>query len=434
MSSNYTGNKTGNHPPAVSPAPGQSPLVVSPADTDPNNVATMFAQQYPTLADYIAWLQASANFSPPFKGPGGNLGGYSTVTHTGGGGGTVTPTDGSKAATGTNFVIKMIVGGTVGTATFQTSVNGGTSFGSTQTTSASMTDATSGITLAFSGVFTGGDTYQFNSAFTPLVSYANTDGYVRNFVDHNGYIDMGRVGWLDQNWAGIDFAGRSLALAPSGGYFLDGYTWKGKGQGANSSEGLTENSYAGSTSLMHYQGLAGGSSGDYNFVYTSNGLFVPTADTVAVAEFEAFLDHSGVTESVWQFGFTNNTSNTALSSDNKFMMEMVTGDTTWYIRTADGSSSSRVNTGVTIDTTNMQKFRMELYGANSPYGALARVFINGKGPYDYTSNLPFGTSGLMLFWGMHGYYVTGTMPSHFLYFSPLRIRWNRWPGSTTPLI
>lgn len=55
MPSNYTGNPTATQPPAAQPGAGVAPIIVLPADTDPNNVATMFNQQYKMLADYGAY-------------------------------------------------------------------------------------------------------------------------------------------------------------------------------------------------------------------------------------------------------------------------------------------------------------------------------------------------------------------------------------------
>lgn len=58
MSSNYVGNPTATESPSATPGQGVYPTVVVPADADPNNVATMFSQQYPVLADFIAYVQS----------------------------------------------------------------------------------------------------------------------------------------------------------------------------------------------------------------------------------------------------------------------------------------------------------------------------------------------------------------------------------------
>lgn len=56
MSSNYSGNPFGTQSPSPQPSPGSTPIIVVPADTDPNNVATMFNQQYKMTADNLAYL------------------------------------------------------------------------------------------------------------------------------------------------------------------------------------------------------------------------------------------------------------------------------------------------------------------------------------------------------------------------------------------
>lgn len=68
MASPYTGSPTGPaHTPSAAPAPSVAPTINVPADTDPNNVATMFQQQYETLADFIAYDQDILNGQPAYN-------------------------------------------------------------------------------------------------------------------------------------------------------------------------------------------------------------------------------------------------------------------------------------------------------------------------------------------------------------------------------
>ncbi len=69
MSSNYTGVPTAAQSPASAPTFGVDPIIVVPADADPNNVATMFTQQYRMLADHVAYLMRNAGAKNKFYEP-----------------------------------------------------------------------------------------------------------------------------------------------------------------------------------------------------------------------------------------------------------------------------------------------------------------------------------------------------------------------------
>lgn len=87
MSSNYTGVPTGEQPPAAIPGPAVDPIIVLPVGTDPFNVDTMFVQQYKVLADYISYLQQTAQgfgrdsffLYDDFTGSAANLGKWDTA-------------------------------------------------------------------------------------------------------------------------------------------------------------------------------------------------------------------------------------------------------------------------------------------------------------------------------------------------------------------
>ena len=178
--------------------------------------------------DYVNWIQSSARFCPPVNSAGG-AGGYTAVTYNGFGG-TVAPGQtptGVRIATGQSFYLKIIVGGAVGTATFQSSMDGGNTYGATQTTAASMTDATTGITLAFSGTFTANGTAQWRSAFTPVLATADVNGNIHNLADHDGF-PMGRRSELRFEWA------PAVSMNSSGLSTTDA-RWTGTISGASSS-------------------------------------------------------------------------------------------------------------------------------------------------------------------------------------------------------
>jgi hypothetical protein len=86
------------------------------------------------------------------------------VTHTGGGSGVVT-FSGSPSKPGSVQVL-ISVGGAVGTATFQVSINGSTS--AIQTTQGQFTEPITGLLIGFSGTFTAGDSYSTTVTFPDL--------------------------------------------------------------------------------------------------------------------------------------------------------------------------------------------------------------------------------------------------------------------------
>jgi len=86
-----------------------------------------------------------------------------SVTHTGSGTGTVTPS--GTPSLNALVVVKLITGGATGAATFQASLDGGATWGTTTVTGGAVVLAGTGITLAFAGTFTLGDRYSFSTSW-----------------------------------------------------------------------------------------------------------------------------------------------------------------------------------------------------------------------------------------------------------------------------
>jgi uncharacterized phage protein gp47/JayE len=87
------------------------------------------------------------------------------VAHGGAGSGTTTPT--GTPSVNSSVIAKITKSGGTGVGTFQYSTDGGVSFSADQTIVASFTGlvAATGLTLAFAGTFTNGDTYSFNTSW-----------------------------------------------------------------------------------------------------------------------------------------------------------------------------------------------------------------------------------------------------------------------------
>ena len=427
--STITGNPKGNQTPSPSAAPGTAIKITLPADSDSNNVATMFTQQYTVVADYLAYVQASTGFSPPVLNA-ANIG-FTARTHTGTGAGTVLPSGSVKIATGTNFKIKIVQSGTLGAALFQMSIDGGTTYGANQGVSASLTCATSGITLAFTGDFVINDTYQFNSAFSPLQTYANTDGYVRNFVDHNGFSGMGRITEIREDWRGIIAAGYT------------GVTTATAVDGAR----LTLTQTGSATATIPYiiegsrclrQTITQASAKSLIYQSGAPGLFWYRADTVMVAEWESRLTVSGTSlNAAVSVGISSapSTSPYASSADN-ISIFAIDGDTTWSLAVSSSTAGAQVLTATTatINTSSLQRFRLEVYGLNSVYGESIRLFVDGAlaAQYSLTGSLLSSMSNGFCWYQLIS--DSGGTPTVSLYTSPVLIKYARLAGSTVPLL
>lgn len=99
----------------------------------------------------------------------------------------ITTTGGYSAWDHGSWVIKMISGGVVGTATFQFSKDGGTTYSTTRATAASVTVET-GMAITFgSGTFVAGDLFSF-TAYEPGFSTANmATAITAAFTPNNAY-------------------------------------------------------------------------------------------------------------------------------------------------------------------------------------------------------------------------------------------------------
>jgi hypothetical protein len=412
MPTNYTGNPSVTEPPSPAPAPGAVPVIQIPIDGEASSAASV-QQAMRVPADFIAHLMASSRPELPVVNNAAG-GGFTLPSYTSFGG-TVTPSGSAHTSDGTRFVIKIIAGGAVGVATFKTSIDGGTTFGATQTTAASMTDATSGITLAFSGTFTLNGTAAFRSAFTPLAQWIDALGSVRSIIDHNGY-RRGRTNEIIEDWqawanltgpSGPQQAGRWFYSVPASTIMF----------GLNATAAFPGGGLLLSTTSIPTSTSIG--------LTTPHGALMPQSFTSLVMEFEASMSPVGANAMNWQIGLSSSgTTNvgTPLASANQVTIGRRSSDpNTWQLFTANGTTLNVVDTGVTINTTVPDRITLELHGSASPYGARARCFIN-ETLIETSANLPLTTTALNLILGGTS---TGTATAT-LTVSPLRTIFNRY--------
>lgn len=431
MSFEYDANADAAQPPSPVPGPGTSPKLQFPDDSTDGASWANVQQQGKANADHIAHVQKSVALDRPILNA--SNGGYSAVVANALGG-TVTPSSSVHIADGTRFLIQIQLGGAVGVATFKTSMDGGATFGALQTTAASMTDATSGITLAFAGTFLAGGTAAFRSAFTPQAQWLDAAGNVRGRISHNGY-RAGRILEYYEDWRGLGLTG-SIAgggagrLGPSGPSGPAGVFWD---LPASSAVSLLAQNLLMPGARALYLNNFGMSNGSTAVVYTA-GFFSPTTFASLEMEFDVML-HTGASNTDFKIGLTSHYSGTSfvepiatpLNSEQAFALVRQSADTQWYLLTGDTSNTTKTPTGVTpasaVGTVN--RVFMELHGSASPCGTRARVFIDGNLVIDSGSITHMPTVDQPM-----GLCVAQTCNNASnlgeLYVSPIRVAWNAY--------
>ena len=409
MASNYVSQNNTAQPPAPAPSPGTTPTISIPAGTDVSTIESI-TQQMKANADYVGYVNSSVRVCPPLASVSASSG-FTAVTTAGGWTGTVTPSGGVKIASGLSFVIKIIVGGAVGTATFQTSMDGGNTYGGPQTTSASMTDATSGITLAFTGgPFTANGTAQFRGAYTPVLALADVNANIHSLFDHDGF-PMGRRSEARFEWAPV------VSMSSSGLSTTDP-RWTGTISGASSSisgtgvgsGGLLAASGQGSFALALC--TTGTGATDKAFLTTTGPYFPnptwtaagsPFSSLVLTAEWEAAVTAFGVNTASTEcyFGFTSNgdfqANSTTADWTGFYVQPAATPNWKCFTNQLASGAINSIDSGVAATayvekTSGVYKFKVKLYGSSSYRGAIALFFINDALVTSTTTKLPSGQS------------------------------------------
>jgi len=404
--SNYQGNADAVQTPSPAPGPGVAPIVYLPADQDGASFAQL-AQQEKVNADFITHIQSAVRLDRPFQNQ--TLSPFTAVAHTGSGTGTFTPSGNVKFSAGIRFLVKILTTGASGAATFATSLDGGNTFGATQTTAVSMTDATSGVTFAFTGNFVAGDTYGFKGAFTPQAMWSDSAGNARFLVDHNGY-PLGRIGRWSELWVlsnivsatGLNSGATGLISNLVPGWYYDT-------NATDAGWSLSVGGVAGTgLSVGQFNFSNVGTSVDA-YLYPAGQLFdAGWANICAVLEWYGYLNISGTTSIADHYmglngrptngGFTYNgrftgAAGTGPMKDGVFFRVPGAGNsvttTTIHCVTRSFNSETDIDSGIAIGASGtLHSFKLELYGSGNPGGAKARFFIDGKFVTEITTNLP----------------------------------------------
>lgn len=387
MSTNYTGNPSATESPSPAPAPGVIPVVSLPSDGDAASAASV-AQAMKTPADFIGHVQTAVRLDTavvPASGSGFSAVGYSSF------GGTVTPSGSVKTNTGTRFVIQIQTGGAVGTATFKTSTDGGNTYGALQTTAASMTDATSGITLAFAGTMTANGTASFRSANTPLAQWQDVAGNNRLLVDPFG-MPSGRFNRWDEDWATEIASTYNTDQSP----MTKTPRWTflaGNSAGSNQIALISPSStYGGRAWTM----TPGTNANDSVLLGLTGGAALnPQSFIDASVEFDFQMSAAGANNVAFAMGWWSGSVSAGAiptSSNSGAYFRKQSSETNWQLCTCNGSTLTVVDSGVAPSAATWQRFRIEYHGSGTGTGLRVVFSINDTDLYSATATTPPATS------------------------------------------
>jgi len=255
----------------------------------------------------------------------------------------------------------------------------------------------------------------------PIVTYKDSAGNVRGIRDHVGY-RRGRINEWYEDW---------IAIAPAFGGSIAGAASVSSGRvqysiPASAQIQVVQTSAMPGTTPVLNLSTANVANASKSWVGSAPQLAMPQTYTSLVCEFEVYFGAASALD--WKFGFSSlmsAPSGTPSSSEYAVALCKQSSDTTWQLLTGNGSAFTKTNTGVTPSSTlgSPDRITFELHGSASPYGALARIFINETLVASTTSTLPFGSAGMSFF-------VVGTATSATnsanVYVGPVRAAWNRY--------
>lgn len=408
MAFQYTSNPNATQVPSPTPGPGVLPVLSLPVGTDAPTIESLY-QAFKVDADFTGHIQGSVNLERPLIPVVGS--GFTAVTYSSFGG-TVTPSGNVDTFNGTRVVIQIQTGGAVGTATFKTSVDGGNTYGALQTTAASMTDATSSITLAFSGTFTANGTASFRSAYTPRLRVLDANLNGRWTIDHNGLPTGGRISQFREEWV----IGPGATGSP--------WTTTGGAGAAIAAQNPTASYNA------RFVQLTPPTSGGAVYSATAPKLFIANASQNSIVmEFELGLNAAaaGTTSATtWYAGF--GTQADPSTDVNIVAIGKKHNQANYQLYTGNGGLQgfTATSTAPTAGTYPTDRIRIEIQGTGSPAATYQAVFfVNESMVGTVTSASLPGATALQPLFGVNN---EGGAPagSPLAFMGPPTVTWNRF--------
>jgi hypothetical protein len=411
MSTNYTGNQNAPESPSPQPAPGSVPILNIPTDGDALAAASV-TQGFKTLGDHVAYVQKTALLKPP-QTP-NTITGFTAVTHVGSGPAlgvapvAVSTTQTQPTNAKVNVLVRIVLGGVTGVATFQWSNDGGVGFTIAIASAATYTDPTSGITVAFTGTQVANDTYAFTTADTPIAQFTDGAGNARTVIDHCGYL-AGRRSEFREDWP--------FFTTTSATGVVTGTKWNFTNTNCQVSSQFPLPTYPGNYIQFNNFTAAGNKGTLYSgYLFDSSCTY-----TSLVFEFE-FAMGSNVTNTRYKLGIGNGTDGT---TETIYAWFQSSSAGNWICGTS-GTLLSTSTAPATGQSAPTQRFRIEFHGSATPFGACTRFFINELLVAANTATLP--TNILRPQFSVEN---TGVVGGNALsYLGSVYATWNRWstPG------
>lgn len=362
--------------------------------------------------DYIGYLQNVARWRPPLASA-STQSGFTAVTHTGAGTGTITPSVVSTSliqatATESNFMLKISTGGAVGTMQFQISTDGGNTYGSAVTPTASYAIATN-VTVGLSGTFTLGDTYAFQCTDVPIAAFTDSSSNRHGLiVDHFGF-PMGRHSQFREDWCGY-----STGVAASQTSVAFATRWSAT---TGSTGSITINT-PGATYPSPYLTLASGATSGSKAEMNVNGPIIHPSSTysVSVLEFEWSLTAIGANNlncwAGWAQGIPD------VSGD--FLGFFWSGGTLFW----DGNGlATAVNFAPSASAVPNMRCRIEYGGSSTPLNGYVRAFINDALVFVDNTALNIPSHAVAPTFSAK---ASGASPTASMTVGSVLAAWNRW--------
>lgn len=211
---------------------------------------------------------------------------------------------------------------------------------------------------------------------TPQAYLKDASGNVRAVFDHNGY-PSGRRSEYRENWEFNILV--NTAIAGSSIFGGTGYS-RWNCTTTNGTRNRIQTNPGGSGNFSSYVSAFSNAAiaNDADVLYGQYPWVQITANLSLVMEFEVKITTpANATLFVGLIDQNSAGAITAPGTDARAGILKRTGDANWQTSVADGTLSTTADTTVVAATGAWTSVRIELHGANSPYSACARFFING---------------------------------------------------------
>lgn len=260
-------------------------------------------------------------------------------------------------------------------------------------------DIQDGITWLFNGIRTirglivggAGAAVFTRTADSPILLAKNSAENARWLIDHNG-LPGGRIELLDEKWL-LTQAATATPANPLSSYPLWMTTISGASSQFNGAGTFpADQRYGGRYVDLQPLNVTVGAK---SFISTTNKLVDPTKTAISfVLDFDGGVDAVGANGYTTYLGLSATQDPTATTTGFVWLKKAST-DTNWQAQCGTGTpgagTTTTVDTGVAAIAagSGFQRFRIELHGSTTPYGAVTARFCVDDNPFvSITTNIP----------------------------------------------